>query len=63
MPNTNARSLPPNALEFFRNQALRLRAEGYTLAEVAKVCGVAQGTVTKWTRRASEHGYTTAVVG
>ena len=55
MPTSDARSLSPDALEFIRSQALRLREEGYTLAEVAKVCGVAQGTVTRWTRRANSH--------
>jgi transposase len=63
MPNTDARSLPPEALEFIRGQALRLRVEGYTLAEVAKVCGVAQGTVTKWARRADELGTDGAIKG
>jgi transposase len=63
MPIPDARSLPPDALEFVRSQALRLRAEGYSVAEVAKVCGVAQGTVTKWTRRAGELGTEGAIKG
>lgn len=63
MEKIDARSLPPEAQAHIRHQALRLRTEGYTVAAVAEVCGVAQATVTKWWSRAQAQGVEATVRG
>jgi len=63
MKKLDARSLPPEALEHIRRQALQLRTKGYPWKQIAEVCGVSISTVFKWASRAASDGVDEAIKG
>jgi predicted transcriptional regulator len=44
----DSRTLPDEVLEALRVRALRAKEMGYSIAEIAKLLGVARETVSRW---------------